>query len=238
MKLKDLSTVKHNPISEKIVDVLCAKTQNDSALFFRVQVAYYFAKVASMMRAQILTHDRGKLPINLYAINLASSGQGKGHSTNIIEEHVINQFRERFLEETFTELSDKNLALLTCKRALRKKEEDEDAERARVDKKEFDLLGNLAFSFDSGTTAAVKQMRHKLLMANAGSMNMEIDEIGSNLLGNVEVLTTFLELFDVGKVKQKLTKNTAENTRGEEIEGHTPTNMMLFGTPIQIIQRW
>jgi hypothetical protein len=93
----------------------------------------------------------------------------------------------------------------------------------------------MAFSFDSGTTAAVKQMRHKLLMAGAGAMNLEIDEIGSNLLGNVDVLNTFLELFDVGKVKQKLTKNTKENVRSEEIEGKTPTNLMLFGTPAKLL---
>nr|MDA3807745.1 hypothetical protein [Thiomicrorhabdus sp.] len=87
---------------------------------------------------------------------------------------------------------------------------------------------------DSGTTAAVKQMRHKLLMARIGAMNLEIDEIGSNLLGNAEVLSTFLELFDVGKVKQKLTKNTKENVRSEEIEGKTPTNLLLFGTPAKL----
>jgi hypothetical protein len=43
-----------------------------------------------------------------------------------------------------------------------------------------------------------------------------------------------LELFDVGKVKQKLTKNTKENVRSEEIEGKTPTNLMLFGTPAKL----
>ena len=39
---------------------------------------------------------------------------------------------------------------------------------------------------------------------------------------------------DQGKVKQKLTKNTAENVRGEELEGKTPTNTMLFGTPSKL----
>jgi len=100
--------------------------------------------------------------------------------------------------------------------------------------KEYNELGEMAFSFDSGTTAAVKQMRHKLMMAQIGSVNLEIDEIGSNLLGNAEVLNTFLELFDVGKVKQKLTKNTRENTRAKEIQGKTPTNLMLFGTPVKL----
>ena len=185
-----------------------------------------------MMRITIDTPDRGHIPINMYAVNLASSGQGKGHSTNIIEEQVISKFRHRFLEETFPILSDKNLIKVAAQRASRK---GSDADNELIlATKEFDDKGPLIFSFDSGTTAAVKQMRDKLLLSGAGSMNMEIDEIGSNLMGNIDVLTTFLELFDVGKVKQKLTKNTAENTRSEEIIGKTPTNMMLFGTPSKL----
>lgn len=220
-------------MSEQIVTILCNKTQNSDRLFFRVHVAYYFAKLASMQRTTIMTHDRGILPINMYAINLATSGAGKGFATNIIEEQIINQFRERFLEDTFPTQANINLAKLAIKRSLRKDEPDEDAERGRIDK-EFESAGELAFSFDSGTTAAVKQMRHKLLMAQCGSLNMEIDEIGSNLLKEAEVLTTILELFDVGKIKQKLIKNTAENKRGEEIEGRTPTNLMMFGTPAKV----
>lgn len=231
--LKDYSEMDYNPTAEKIVDVLCRKTQNSDPLFARILTAYYLAKVASMMRCNINTHDRGIIPINLYAINLAASGHGKGHSTNIIEEQVINQFRERFLEEAFPYLAELNLVKLANKRAA-KKATDPDDELVRVTA-EFEQAGNMLFSFDSGTTAAVKQMRHKLLMANAGSMNMEIDEIGSNLLGNMDVLNTFLELYDVGKVKQKLTKNTADNIRGEEIDGRTPTNMMLYGTPSKLL---
>jgi len=231
--MRDLETIEYNTTANDLVNVLCQKTQSTNRLFFHILVAYYFAKVASMMRTNIKTHDRGKIPVNLYAINLASSGEGKGHSTNIVEEQVIHIFRERFLEETFQAASEASLARLAVKRAIKKGVPDEE-ELLRVTK-EFELLGNLAFSFDSGTTAAVKQMRHKLLMSECGSMNMEIDEIGSNLLGNVDVLTTFLELYDIGKVKQKLTKNTAENLRGEEIDGKTPTNMLLFGTPAKLL---
>ena len=81
----------------------------------------------------------------------------------------------------------------------------------------------------------MKQLRHKLLLANCGSINLQIDEIGSNLIGSVDVLTLFLELYDQGIVKQKLTKNTAENQRGEELDGKTPTNMLLFGTPAKLL---
>jgi hypothetical protein len=231
--MRSYEQMDYHPIANQLVDVLCQKTQSTNRLFFHVMVAYYLTKIASMMRTTVNTHDRGKIPVNCYAINLAYSGEGKGHSTNIVEENVINCFKDRFMEETFPGISQASLAKLAIKRAI-KKNVPEDEELLRVEK-EFDLLGNLAFSFDSGTTAAVKQMRQKLLMSGCGSMNMEIDEIGSNLLGNVDVLNTFLELFDVGKVKQKLTKNTAENLRNEEIDGKTPTNMMLFGTPAKLL---
>lgn len=231
--MKDLSTVEHNYISERLVDIMCQKTQSNSPQFFRVLVAYYFAKVAASMRASVNTIDRGNLPINIYAVNLAPSGTGKGLSTNIMEEQVLEGFRHKFMEETFPALAAKNLVKLANKRAIKDDMETETAQIKVED--EFALAGELAFSFNSATTAAVKQMRHKLLMADAGAVNMEIDEIGSNLLGNVEVLVAFLELYDVGKIKQKLTKNTKENMRSVEIEGRTPTNMMLFGTPSKLL---
>lgn len=186
-----------------------------------------------MMRTTIATHDRGDIPVNMYALNLSTSGSGKGFSTNIIENEVINQFRSRFLEETFPILAENNLPKLALKRANRKST-DPDEELVRV-QKEFEQLGSLVFSFDSGTPAAVKQMRHKLLMADAGSMNLQIDEIGSNLVGNMDVLDTFIELYDVGLIKSKLIKNTSDNVRNEEIVGRTPTNMMLFGTPSKLL---
>jgi hypothetical protein len=66
-------------------------------------------------------------------------------------------------------------------------------------------------------------------------MNLEIDEISSNFTSNTDVLTTYLELYDLGLVKQKLIKNTKENKRYEEIWGKTPTNLMLFGTPVKLL---
>jgi len=225
--------IAHHPTSEKLVEILCSKTQNANPLFFRVLVGYYFSLVASMQRASIATHDRGDIPVNMYALNLSTSGSGKGFSTNIMENEVIHLFRQKFLEETFPLLAEQNLPKLAVKRANRKST-DPDEEILRV-QKEFEQLGSLVFSFDSGTPAAVKQMRHKLLMADAGSVNLQIDEIGSNLVGNVEVLNTFLELYDVGRIKSKLIKNTSENVRNEEIEGRTPTNMLLFGTPAKLL---
>lgn len=231
--MRPFNEMPYHPASEELVRILCSRTQNDSPLFFRIHVAYYMAQVASTLRCEIKTLDRGTLPVNLYAINLAVSGSGKGFSTNIMEELVLKQFYTRYTEEVFPALAEQNLPIIANARAIRKSG-DPDEELARV-QKEFDSLGALILSFDSGTTAAVRQARHKLLMANAGSLNLQIDEIGSNLLSNVEVLDTYLELYDVGRLKPKLLKNTSENVRNEEIRGGTPTNMMLFGTPSKLL---
>lgn len=52
---------------------------------------------------------------------------------------------------------------------------------------------------------------------------------------SADVLTAFLELYDVGRIKEKLIKNTADNKRGFEMGGKTPANMMLYGTPVKLL---
>ena len=49
--MKTNEEMQHHPMSEKVVGVLCEQTQNSNPMFFRLQVAYYFCLVASMMRA-------------------------------------------------------------------------------------------------------------------------------------------------------------------------------------------
>lgn len=70
----DLDTVQHNPCIEEIVDVLCNKTQNTDRGFYKVEVAYFLAKLAASMRASIMTKDRGRVPVNIYALALGASG--------------------------------------------------------------------------------------------------------------------------------------------------------------------
>ena len=65
-----------HPTAEKLVDVLRHKAQQEDPLFFRVLVAYYFSMMAAQMRCVIATPDRGDIPVNMYALNLATSGFG------------------------------------------------------------------------------------------------------------------------------------------------------------------
>lgn len=229
----DLTGISHHPAIEEIVEVLCNKTQNTDRGFFRVEMAYFLAKMASSMRATIVTKDRGEIPVNIYALALATSGFGKGYSVNVVETEFLKGFKKRFMEDTFPIIAEKHLWEIANERAARNgTDQQEEFEKAEG---EFKRAGAIPFTFDSGTPPAVKQLRHKLMMGNCGAINLQIDEIGSNLMGSADVLTLFLELYDQGLVKQKLTKNTAENTRGEELDGKTPTNMLLFGTPSKLL---
>ena len=219
--MKSFEQMDYHPTSEQLVQVLRDHTQRDDALFFRLLVGYYFSLAASQMRCVIATPDRGDIPTNVYVLNLAPSGYGKTMSMNLLEERVLKQFRYRFIHETFPTLADDNLYKLAVKRAGRKGT-DPDAERQIIEKI-FDRMGPPLFSFDSGTSPAVKQLRNQLLMANIGSLNLIMDEVGNNLSANMEVFDTFIELYDKGLIKQKLVKNTNENTRDEEIVGRKST---------------
>lgn len=226
--------MEYHPSSEKLVKILQTKTQNSNPLFFRVVTAFYFGLIAAQMRASISGWvGKGTIPINVYSMALSPSGSGKGHSTGIIENEVLHQFKENYTECTFPVVSDKHLEDLSIKRATRNNTSVED-ELAKV-KRDFNSLGTFMFSFDSATSPAIKQMRQKLLMANVGACNLIVDEIAANLSGSIEALTTYLELFDKGLVKDKLVKSTTENVRFEKLLGATPANMLLFGTPAKLL---
>jgi len=229
----DLTGVTHHPVIEEMTDVLCNKVQNTDRGFFRTEVAYFLGKMAASMRATVVTQDRGEVPVNIYALALATSGFGKGFSVNIVENEFMGGFQKRFTEETFHVIAEKHLWDAANARAIRNSS-DPNEEFEKVDG-EYRRCGTYVFTFDSGTPPAIKQLRNKMILAQCGAINLQIDEIGSNLMGAVDVLTLFLELYDQGLVKQKLTKNTAENTRGEDVNGKTPTNMLLFGTPAKLL---
>jgi len=191
---RNIASISHHPAIEDVVDILCNRTDNSDRGFFRVTTAYFLAKMAATMRATLKTKDRGDIPVNVYAVALATSGFGKGHSISILEEEFLSGFRKRFMEDTFPVISDQHLWHMAIERAA-VSGATEEVEKEKLDK-EFRAAGALAFTFDSGTSAAVKQMRHKLLMSACGAINLQIDEIGYNLIGNTEVLTVFLELYD------------------------------------------
>lgn len=226
----DISKAKehaHHPAIDQIVDMLCHKTGNMNRDFFQAEVAYFLALVPSAMRAVIKSPERGNIPVNIYTIALATSGFGKGHSVSMMEE-ILYEFREDFMKTSFPAHAEDSMFNMAVQIAGAKGG-NEDEEKAALDA-EFKRCGTAPFVFDSGTAPAVKQLRQKLLLAKAGSINYQMDEIGSNLLPNAEVLNVLLELYDLGRIKAKLVKNTTDNERGMDIVGETPSNVLMFGT--------
>ena len=233
MNLKPIEKMNYFHISEKLVDILMTKTQNNDPLFFRVIVAYYLTTLASQMRVSIKGFSRGTIPINTYVIALSPSGSGKGHSTSLMEQEVLNNFNAIFREQTLRYSAEQNCERLAQKRATRNNT-DFQSELEKL-ARDYQNLGAYLPSFDSATTPAIKQMRQKLLMADAGSCNLVIDEFGANLTGSIEPLTTYLELYDKGLLRDKLVKSSAENVRFERIEGYTPANLLAFGTGANLL---
>lgn len=230
--MKPFEQMRHHPMVETMVNVLSARTQNPDKKFFTILSCYHLTKLASMMRTQVDAQGFGNLLVNFYGINAAPSGYGKGHSTKIIEEQVINLFLNTYRDYTLPSVTEKSLVDLAVKRAQRKGTDDQ--EELEAVNQELRKLGAYVTNFDSGTSPAIKQFRHQLLMRQIGSINLEVDEMGNNLLANKEVMDVYLELFD-GVVKPKLTKNTNDSVRNEEIIGKTPTNMLMFGTASMLL---
>lgn len=222
----------YHPELEKLVDVFVSRTGNPSRHFFRVQISFFLGLVSSTMRTNVIGWGSSKIPTNIYAVNLSPSGAGKGYSLSVIENQVLKSFKEIFREETFLTSALMNMVAIASKRAAQKGTGD--SEELEKLEKEFEQLGSYLLNFDSATPSAVKQLRHKIQIANAGALNLIVDEIGANLLGQQDALTLFLELYDVGRTNEKLIKSTTENLRTARFDTPTPANMLLFGEPTSL----
>ena len=229
----DILDFEYNPVVEKIVDNLVTKTQNFNREFFRLQTNFYLSVAVSSLGVTINSPITGKIPVNFYGINLSNSGSGKGFSTNFLEHTLLANFRETFMTDVFPAHSEVALEQLSIKRSSMSGCSSEEA--LEVLQKEFKSYGAYKFTFDSATTPAIKQFRQKLILADIGAINFIMDEIGANLKSNLDPLYTFLELYDLGLVKDKLIKSTSESVRFQELVGSTPANMLLFGTPSKLL---
>lgn len=233
MSLPEFNEMEFDKTSEVIVDSLVNQTQTDMRNFYRMATTYQLCVMASMMNCTVNTADRGDIPVNAYIINLATSGAGKGMSSNILEDKVVYKFRKEFVEGVYPTISNITLQKKAEERSLITGIPFED-EMVTLEK-EFSEAGELPYDYDSGTAPAFKQIRHKCLVGGIGALNLVIDEVGSMLGDSTDLLNMYLQSYDVGKIKQKLIKNTKDAIRTKEIEGRVPCNMLLFGTQDRLL---
>ena len=216
-----------------LVNYLEAKTNNlGSRIYFQNMFIYLISKVASMMRINIKNITGDQLPINAYVINLLPSGGGKGVSMGIVDS-IFNSFKNEFILQSKSQIADNIMDLAQDRAGLTGEDVSVVAQRM----KDYVTVNSGMYEFSEGTVPALKQCRAALQIQGLGSLNYICDEIGSNLTadGSKELLTHFLEVYDKGLTRGKLTKNSKDFQRTEEYGVPVPYNMVLFGTPTALL---
>lgn len=230
---EEVNNASYNPIQEQLLHIIEKKTSNESDNYFRIVISFYLTQIASSMRAYINGKVFKNIPVNMYACTLMTSGAGKGMCQTILQDSVVDQFRKRFQTYILPAYAHSNLEKLANDMTIVcDKEVDEILKTITA---EYESLGSFPYDFDSATGPAFKQVRAKAQMAGVGSLNFICDEIGSNIINNEELLNIGLEVFDMGKTKNKLTKDSAATKRVQDREGGVPTNMLWFGTPSKLL---
>ncbi len=218
-----------NSTHERILNVLQNKMVNSNHGFFSNLVMYKLAQLSSNMHATVSFAGGKKIPTNIYVLNLATSGFSKGRGNKFLEDEVFSDFKEKFTKHV---MIDRPKAVVTSNAeqiALISGERPDLVENGLW--KIITELPQYVYAYGSGTTTeGLKGMMTKLSMIRTGAVSIEIDEIGSNLTTNKEVMDTLLESYDAGLTKNKL-KLTSSNG---EIENPVPTNLMMFGTPSKL----
>lgn len=229
----DLSNAKHHPTSELIVSLLRKTNQNTlSDGYFRCLTTFYLGQVASTMRASVETEDRGVIPCNIYAFLLAGSGFGKSRSMHLIERTLLSGFYRVFRNHTLRDIGEEamsNEALLQA--SYKATSYDEELELVQ---QELASCGSYKNSFGEGSGPAYRQIRTICQIYGIGSTNLIIDEVGYNLDKMEELLTVHMDVYDVGLIKDKITKSNNESKRYRERDAGVPANLLAFGSPEKV----
>ena len=177
--------------------MLCNKTQNLDRGFFRTEPAFFFGKMASSMRATIITKDRGEIPVNMYALAWPPPAPARAIRSRSSRTRSCTGFKTRFMDDTFPVIAEQNLWEIANDR------QPATAPTSRTSttrpQTEFQHAGALSLHLRLGHHAGRQAAAPQAADGHAGAINLQIDEIGSNLIGQTEVLNTFLELYDQGR---------------------------------------
>lgn len=229
--MNNFDSLEHHPFIEEVGAALAAKTNNPDPAMFRVMSAWHLTKAVSNMHGMVKSAVGSPMPINMYGICLAPSGAGKGHAMSTLEQGIFGRYFSALndkIEEAEHEAINRISSRYVSDTGL-----DEGLSRTKAER-DVTELGPYVETFDSGTAPAIKQLRAKIQQLGFGALNLQIDEIGSNLSSSEEALTTFLELYDLGQIKQKVTKVTKESSRTLDNRSCTPANLLMFGTPSKL----
>jgi len=201
----------------KMTEVLCGKdAPNDLKHYMRILSLFGVAIVANGVRAKVLVPtDGGLIPPNVYGIAIAGSGLSKSRSLRYVEDLFI-----------------KDAMVRIKKYAEMRAEELDPFELESISKltKEGVTLSPI---YKSATDSAVGAIRSIMDIFNVYSVNIALDEIGSVLVKEYDMLSdTLLNAFDHGILKPNLRRTTGVKPTQKPV----PHNMMMFGSPTLLFE--
>jgi hypothetical protein len=234
--IEDFKKYGYNPICETFTQYARSSTQENRPKFIRSLVTAGICKICSNMGTKVITRAGSKIIPNMYMLALMPSGFGKTRSVQLIEKTLITPSFEKYTREVYPKIKikarERLLKLLVTSTA-------EDPEMTSEKLSELatagmGYLGDLYPKVEAITPVAVLQAAHQIRLHKTGSLNLEIDEIGSYLSEAKEVLNMYLKLYDTGELGVKAIKVSKEALRVPNVKGHAAANLLLFGTPAKV----
>lgn len=210
---------------------LATRANSKDYHFIRVITAFYLALVATTMRNKVILPGNRPVPLNVFAMGLLPTGQGKGVLTgefeNVILKPLVDIFNTTWKDKRETLIKNESQHQANLMGTLPEEEE-------KTIRKSIESLGSPYLFFEEGTSPAFKQSRSSLVKIPYGSLNYIVDEFFAVDGANSELMQDMIKTYDVGQLKQKLIKHSSDNPRHIDGAGNVPTNMLLFGTGSQL----
>ena len=221
-----------NATVKEIVEILQKKMSNDDVGFFANLAIYKLAQIATNMHATVTYIGGERIPVNVYALSAALSGFAKGKSLKYVEQKVVNEFKREFERNVMTY---RPIPILEAKAdELAIAHGTDPAKELDAIYKQITKLPKYIYTFGSGSTPeGLKNLMTLLSMKETGAVTIEVDEIGSMLSANKEVLDNLLMSYDAGLIKHKL-KATDSN---DDIVNPCTNKPYGFWNTIKVI-RW
>ncbi len=204
-------------VLDDMVELLAGKDNTpDVNHYMTITSLFGLATVVNSVRPTVVVPtDGNKIPPNIYAINLAGSGMQKSRSLGYIEDLFIKEANDAIKKE----VSDRVEMLPEWEQGELNRLTDEGVRLSPI--------------FKSATDSAVGAIRSMMDMMDIYCVNIALDEVGSVLQKEYELLSdTLLNAFDKGTLKPNLRRTTGVKPTDNPI----PHNLLMFGSPTLLFE--
>ena len=174
------------------------------------------ATITSSIRATVVVPtDYKKIPANVYIVAVAGSGLSKSRSLGYVETLFIDEASDNIKKQV--EKAIENLDPFALEEVTKLSNEGV----------------KLSLIFKSATDSGVSAVRSIMDKFGLYSVNIALDEIGSVILKEFDLLSdTLLNAYDHGKLKPSLRRTTGVSVT----ENAIPHNLLMFGSPTLLFE--